>query len=59
MIQKNGFVLPGGKMPLKKGYSDKTLSKNISTLNKEGKSHKQAVAIALSVQKKAMKKKKK
>ena len=35
------------KLPLRKGRSKKVISKNISTLIKEGKPKKQAVAIAM------------
>ena len=44
-------------MPLKKGKSKETFSKNVSKLRDEGKPLAQALAIAYDVQKKAKKKK--
>lgn len=41
---------------MKKGYSDKTISKNISAEMKKGHSQKQAIAMAMSEANKARKK---
>ena len=46
-------------MPLKKGYSDITISSNIKAEIASGKNKKQAIAIALSGAEKANKKAKK
>lgn len=45
-------------MPLQKGKSQKTLSKNISTEIKSGRPRAQAIAIAMSVAGKSKKKRK-
>jgi len=43
-------------MPLKKGYSEKTIRENIRELVESGRSQEQAVAIAYQVARKAFKK---
>jgi hypothetical protein len=43
-------------MPIKKGYSSKTIGSNIKMEMKRGKPTKQAIAIALSTTEKAAKK---
>ena len=43
-------------MPLKEGYSQETVSKNISTESEAGKPKDQAVAIALSKARESLKK---
>ena len=45
-------------MPLKKGYSRKTISKNIATEMRSGRPRKQAIAIAFSVARAAKRKSK-
>jgi hypothetical protein len=56
--RKKVKVKRGNKMPLAKGKSKKTISKNIRTEMKHGKPQKQAIAIALSMAGKSRKTKK-
>jgi len=46
-------------MPLKRGYSPKTIGKNIRTEMKHGKPRRQAIAIALATARKAKARRKK
>lgn len=46
-------------MPLKKGYSEKTISENIATERRAGKPRNQAIAIAYDVARKAKRKRNK
>jgi hypothetical protein len=53
-FQSNALAIIGEAiMPLKKGFSRKTISRNIATEIRHGKSSKQAAAIAYSVARKA------
>jgi hypothetical protein len=50
-----GLFYLENKMPMKKGYSDKTVSKNIKMEMKAGKPQKQAVAMSLGMASKSAK----